>query len=158
MISTSPTKIKKPKTIVISEKVKNMDNIELATTLKHTSYNFCMVDMKHDDNDRTINTADKMLELMLEALDRIFIHNHLYNISQFKIYETVERIFSKQPIYDINKALSGLKRVSYWDGINPLDEKYIQWFGSRVKHAVFVLCNNLEHIEIHENGYSTVTN
>ena len=151
MISTSPTEIQKPKKIIVSDKVKKMDNIELATTLKHVSYNFCMVDMKQDDNTRTIKTANRLLELMIESLNRIFEFNHIYNVSQFKIYETVEKIFDNQPVYDINKAVSGLKRVSYWNGIDPMNEKYIQWFSSRVKNAVFVLSNKLEFIHSYEN-------
>ena len=142
--TTSPTPQKKIKPVVISQDIKEASNELLASMLSHKSYEFCT---QQDMASKTLEVAtDKLEQLLLESLDRVFTFNGYDKVSQFKVYETVEQLFDGQAQYDCIKALSGLRRVKLWNGIDAEDEKYIMWFSTRIKKASRVLCNKLNHI------------
>jgi len=131
-------------TIVINQDIKDADNDKLVALLSHKAYNFC-TNQDMTETVSLLDASDKLLQLFIETLDRIFIANNEPNIPQFRIYETTEKLFNDQLSYDVNKALSALKRVGFWNGIDP-DEKYIRWFTNRVKFASRGLCNKLDYI------------
>jgi len=144
MRSSSPTPQKRLKPVVISQDIKEASNDKLVAMLSHKSYEFCvMQDMGSD----TLQVAtDKLEQLLLESLSRVFAFNGIEDVSQFKIYETIELLFADQAIYDCNKSISLLKRIKYWEGIDVEDEKYIRWMKNRIKGCSRVLCNKLDFI------------
>ena len=144
MKETSPTPIQQHSIIVINQDIKDANNDKLVAMLSHKAYNFC-TNQDMTDSVSLLDASDKLLQLFIETLDRIFIANNEHNIPQFRIYETTEKLFNDQLSYDVNKALSALKRVRFWNGIDP-DEKYIRWFTNRVKFASRGLCNKLDYI------------
>ena len=143
MITTSPTPIKQHGPIAISQDIKVANNEKLVAMLSHKAYNFCTNQDMTDES--LLEASNKLEQIMVEALDRIFITNDEHNVPQFRIYETTEKLFNDQLSYDVNKSLSALKRVNFWNGIDP-DEKYIRWFTNRVKFASRGLCNKLDYI------------
>lgn len=148
MRSTSPTPIKKSKPVIISQDIKEATNEKLVAMMSHKSYDFCM---NQDMGSETLEAAtDKLEQLILEGLERIFVFNGVEKVSQFKIYETIETLFDDQSQYDCIKALSGLRRVKLWDGIDPEDDRYIRWFTNRVKFAARFICNKLDYITTQE--------
>ena len=141
---TSPTPQKKIKPVVISPDIKEASNELLVAQLSHKAYEFCTV---QDMGSPTLEVAtDKLEQLLLESLHRVFAFNGIENVSQFKIYETIELLFDDQVQYDTIKSLSGLRRVKLWEGIDPEDTKYIRWITNRVKHASSFLCGKLDFI------------
>ncbi len=155
MRSTSPTPIKKSKAVVISQDIQEASNEKLVAMMSHKSYDFCMnQDMAAKDLEVT---TDKLEQLILEGLARVFTFNHIDNVSQFKVYETIEQLFDDQAQYDIIKAISGLRRVKLWDGVDAEDEKYIRWFSNRVKFATRFICNKLDYITTQERETSSHT-
>lgn len=142
--ATSPTPQKKIKPVIISQDIKDASNEILVAQLSHKSYDFCV---NQDMGSPTLEVqTDKLEQLLLESLSRVFAFNGIENVPQFKIYETIETLFDDQVQYDVIKSLSGLRRVKLWDGIDPEDEKYIRWITNRIKHASSFLCGKLDFI------------
>ena len=148
MRSTSPTPIKKSKPVIISQDIQEASNEKLVAMISHKSYDLCV---NQDMASKTLEVqTDKVEQLMLEGLNRIFTANGIDNVSQFKIYETIETLFDDQAQYDVIKALSGLRRIKLWDGVDADDEKYIRWFTNRIKFSTRFICNKLDMITQNE--------
>jgi len=152
---TSPTPQKKIKPVIISQDIKDASNEKLVAQLSHKSYEFCTV---QDMGSPTLEKAtDKLEQLLLESLYRIFAFNGIENVSQFKMYETIEMLFDDDMQYNTIKTLSLLRRVKYWSGIDPNDEKYISWMTGRIKKASKGLCNKLDFISSQKRIVESMT-
>jgi len=150
---TSPTPQKQLKPVVISKDIKEASNEKLVAMLSHKAYDFCV---NQDMGSKTLEIAtDKLEQLILESLERIFRFNGIENVSQFKIYETIELLFDDDMQYNTIKSLSLLRRAKYWSGIDPDDEKYISWAKTRIKRTSKGLCNKLDFITQQERLETT---
>ena len=118
MKETSPTPIQQHSIIVINQDIKDANNDKLVAMLSHKAYNFC-TNQDMTDSVSLLDASDKLLQLFIETLDRIFIANNEHNIPQFRIYETTEKLFNDQLSYDVNKALSALKELDSGMGLIP---------------------------------------
>jgi hypothetical protein len=144
MISTSPTPVKHSPPIVISQDIKDATNEKLVAMISHKAYDFCI---NQDMSSETLEVAsDKLEQLILAGLNRIFLFNGQGVISQFHIYEAIEDSFNSQAQYDIIKCISALRRIKLWDGVDADDSKYIRWMTNRVKFATQSICNKLDYI------------
>jgi hypothetical protein len=151
-IVTANKKPKQIEEVIISQDIKEATNEKLVSMLSHKSYEFCVVqDMSNDTS--LEQAADKLLQLFMESLNRIFEHNKKYNVSQFRMYEVIETLFDKDMSYNTIKALSALKRIKILSGIDHENDKYVIWVITRIKKTSKGLCNKLNFI----SSYSTMT-
>lgn len=134
--------------VIISQDVEDTSNSELVAKFSHKSYELCM--QQDLSSDTLAVHTDKLEQLFLESLSRIFAFNGENNVSQFQIYETIEKLFDDQAQYDCIKSISLLRRVKLWKGIDHTDEKYIRWMKSRIRGASRSLCNKLDFIDSQE--------
>ena len=148
MRSKSPTPQKIFEPVKISQEVNEATNEKLVAMLSHKSYEFCM---QQDFASDTLEVAsDKLEQLILEGLNRIFAFNGITGVPQQKIYETVEQSFDDQTQYDMIKALSALRRIKLWEGVDAEDTKYVRWMTNRVKFASRFICMKLDFVTSQE--------
>ena len=147
---TSPVPMKPAKAVVIGQDIKEYNNAQLVKRLSIDVYDFCNDQDMADPSLEVV--SDKMEQLMLESLTRIFDDTHIGPVDQFKIYEAIEKVFDSQAQYDLNKGISALRRIKLWDGIDTEDDnypKYFKWFTNRLKRGSRVLCSKLELMSRH---------
>ena len=132
--------------IKIDTKIQTLPHDKLAAALERKSYEFC-VNADFDNVEAVMSLADRMEQYAMETLMRIFKGKLGYRPFQNKIYDEVEKIFSNQDTYNINRCFSSLRRTKYFNGIDPEDTKYQTWFKNRVRYGFMALARTLKEVE-----------
>jgi hypothetical protein len=128
--------------VYIEEKVSNLTAEALKEKLEYYSYNFCVLS-SHDDPEAEEKLIRSLEKYFLEALIRVITTELGYEPKQNKMFERVEEVFGDQDSYNINRALSSLRRAKMF-GIDPEDTKYIKWFENRIFYAIKTLKAELD--------------
>jgi hypothetical protein len=134
--------------VIIDSKVRNTTAEQLQEKLDYYSYSFCVLS-DHTDAKATEDLVRKLETYILEALIRVIKAELGYVPKQNKMFERVEEVFENQDAYNINRALSSLRRAKMF-GIDPTDEKYIEWFENRVFYTVKTLKEELNVFVVQE--------
>jgi len=138
------------KPIEIRPEVRTMSHEDLTSRLEYLAFEFC-VNADFNKAEAVTKLVYRLEEYSMEALMRVMEGKLGYRPLQNKIYEKVEGLFDNQDSYNINRMFSSMRRTHYFGGIDPEDEKYINWFKNRVKYGVKSLIR-----DVHSVSYVTV--
>jgi ribosome-associated toxin RatA of RatAB toxin-antitoxin module len=131
--------------ITINEKVSNKTIADLRESLNRKSYTFCV--NADFTKEQAVHNLVVSLEMeLMEGIMRILEDKYEFRPFQNKIYEKIEYTFDSQTAYNLNRAMSSLRRAKMF-GIDATDDKYINWFKNRVKHGVKGLRDRLSAID-----------
>jgi len=125
--------------------ITSLSHEKLAIALERKSYDFC-VNADFENRKAIIALCDRMEQYSTEALMRIFESKLGYRPYQNRIYDEVEKIFDNQDSYNINRAFSCMRRTKYFNGIDPENIKYQNWFKNRVRYGFKAIIEALEEV------------
>ena len=118
------------------------DAIELAKRLEFLSYRFITVKDKNDMKD----IVQELLPNMTLAVTQI-LYIKTNRVITSKFYEVVEHMFANQDAYNINRAISALKRWAQVDYID-MDTHYREWLENRIVYGVKFIMAELNPTKI----------
>lgn len=135
------------KPIRISNKVKNLSTSELRNELDKLIpiVNNLDFDMDRDELKKELHIFE---ELIVESITRILYAKQGTVPLQNKIYDKVEALFSEQFSYNINRAISTLRRIREdYARDKEMTEGFRDWFIARIEISVRLLKRELEIVE-----------
>lgn len=139
--------------IVIASGVSGLSTVDLQNKLNLLAYTFC-VNADFTKKEAVVKLTQDLEVHILEALLRIFELRLGYVPFQNKIYEKTESYFGNQDSYNINRAMSSLRRVKVVP-LDPTNEKYLTWMKNRIRYGVKTLIAELSVEELQNATVST---